>query len=333
MLCYTIMSLITLSAAQLKAEALRLGFAACGVAPAAPMEEPYAGRLRQWIAEGRHGGMEYLERQLEKRLDPRLVMEGAVSVVSVALNYYPKYKLSPDGYELARYAYGKDYHEVMRERLRELMAAMGLEEHVDGRPFCDTAPIDERYWARRCGLGWTGKHTQLIIPRAGSHFFLGELLLKHPFDAYDRPFEKSFCGSCRRCLDACPTAALDGEKLDARRCLSYLTIEHRGDLPEELGERMGDCMYGCDRCLEACPWNRFATPTEETAFHPSAALQAMTKDDWHNLNVEQYQQIFKGSAAKRAKYDGIVRNIRLVQKKSASASATNEDEQKFTPEA
>lgn len=303
-----------LSTSLLKAKAHQLGFAACGVAPAEAMAEPYASRLRQWIAEGQHGEMDYLERQLEKRLDPRLVMEGAVSVVSVALNYFPKTSLSTESYQIARYAYGKDYHEVMRERLRQLMTALGLEEHIDGRPFCDTAPIDERYWARRCGLGWIGRHTQLIIPRAGSHFFLGELLLKHPFDTYDSPIEKTFCGKCHRCITACPTAALDGERLDARRCLSYLTIEHRGDLPVETGKKMGNCMYGCDRCAEACPWNQFATATEVEEFHPSAALLAMSKDDWDNLTVEQYRTLFKGSAVKRAKYEGIVRNIHCLKK-------------------
>lgn len=307
------MSVRLLSASLLKSEALSLGFTACGVAPAGAMEEPYASRLRQWIAEKKHGDMTYLERQLEKRLDPRLVVEGAVSVVSVALNYFPKSSLSPHGYEMARYAYGKDYHEVVKGRLRQLMAALNLEEPIDGRPFCDTAPIDERYWARRCGLGWTGRHTQLIVPRAGSHFFLGELLLKHPFDVYDNPIEKSMCGKCQRCIVACPTAALEGGQLDARRCLSYLTIEHRGDLPIEIAQKMGNCMYGCDRCIEVCPWGKFATATEVEEFHPSEALLSMGKEDWEKLTIDQYRTLFKGSAVKRAKYEGLVRNIRLVQ--------------------
>lgn len=302
-----------LSASLIKSTAQRLGFAACGMAPAEPMAEPYASRLRQWIADGQHGTMDYLERQLEMRLDPRLVMEGAKTVVSLALNYYPDRTLSPDGFDFARYAYGKDYHDVMRQRLRLLMSELGLEEHIDGRPFCDTAPIDERYWARRCGLGWTGKNTQLIIPRAGSYFFLGELLLKHPCDHYDEPMTESLCGKCQRCLTACPTQALNGEHLDARRCLSYLTIEHRGELPEEVKEKLGRCVYGCDRCAEVCPWNKFARATEVAEFQPSEALQAMTADDWANLTIEQYRQLFKGSAVKRAKFEGLQRNINAVQ--------------------
>lgn len=302
-----------LSASAIKAAARQLGFAACGIAPAEPMAEPYASRLKQWIAEGQHGEMDYLERQLEMRLDPRLVVEGAQTVVSLALNYYPRTTLSPEGFDFARYAYGKDYHDVVRQRLRLLMAELGLEEHTDGRPFCDTAPIDERYWARRCGLGWTGKNTQLIIPRAGSYFFLGELLLKHPCDHYDTPMEESFCGTCRRCLDACPTQALDGEHLDARRCLSYLTIEHRGALPEAIKAKLGRCVYGCDRCAEACPWNKFARATDVDEFCPSEALQAMTADDWRRLTVEQYRQLFKGSAVKRAKFEGLQRNINAIE--------------------
>lgn len=308
-----------LSASLIKATAQRLGFAACGMAPAEPMAEPYASRLRQWIAEGQHGTMDYLERQLEMRLDPRLVMEGAKTVVSLALNYYPERTLSPDGFDFARYAYGKDYHDVMRQRLRLLMSELGLEEHIDGRPFCDTAPIDERYWARRCGLGWTGKNTQLIIPRAGSYFFLGELLLKHPCDHYDEPMTESLCGKCQRCLTACPTQALNGEHLDARRCLSYLTIEHRGELSEEVKEKLGRCVYGCDRCAEACPWNKFARATEVAEFQPSEALQAMTADDWANLTIEQYRQLFKGSAVKRAKFEGLQRNISAVQSGGSGA--------------
>lgn len=303
-----------LSAATIKAEARRLGFAAVGIAPAAPMAAEEAAHLRRWIAEGRHGEMAYLERQLEMRLDPRLVLEGARTVVSVALNYFPQEALSPEGYAFARYAYGKDYHDVVRARLRELMQALSLEEPTDGRPFCDTAPIDERYWAMRAGLGWKGRHTQLIIPRAGSYFFLGELLLTLPVDEYDAPLGKSLCGNCRRCIDACPTQALSATGLDARRCLSYLTIEHRGDLPEGIGERMGNCIYGCDRCAEACPWNKFATATDVEEFRPSDALRAMTAEDWQQLTVEQYRALFKGSAVKRAKYEGLVRNVRSVEK-------------------
>lgn len=303
---------LTLSAERVKAEAARLGFTACGLAPAAPLDEQYAARLRRWIAEGHHGEMAYLADRLELRLDPRRLVEGARTVVSVALNYFTDQPLSADGFRFARYALGRDYHDLMRERLLQFMEALSLTPFTDGRAFCDTAPIDERYWATRCGLGWQGRSGQLIIPGAGSYFFLGELVLVHPADAYDSPMAPR-CGTCRRCLDACPTHALLGDgTLDARRCLSYMTIEHRGGLPAGAGRCMADCVYGCDRCADACPWNRFASPTAETAFYPSEALRRMTRTDWQRLTVEQYRSLFKGSAVKRAKFNGLQRNIRAV---------------------
>ncbi len=303
----------TISSRQVKAEAQRLGFYACGLAPAGPLEETYANRVRQWIAEKKNGDMAYLANNLEKRLNPRLLVEGAETIVSVALNYYTGAQLSPSGYAFARYAQGADYHDIVREKLRRLLAALRLEEHTDGRVFCDTAPVDERYWAMRCGLGWNGRSGQLIIPGAGSYFFLGELILTHKADAYDRP-AISRCGSCNRCIAACPTGALLGDgTLDARRCLSYLTIEHRGDIAPETAQRMGHCIYGCDRCSEACPWNRFALPTAEPRFLPSPELRNMTTADWHGLTVEQYRKLFKGSAVKRAKYEGLLRNIQAVE--------------------
>lgn len=302
-----------LSAALVKETAACLGFTACGLAPATRVAPFHEERLRTWLSEGRHGEMDYLARNLDVRLDPRRLVEGAQTVVAVALNYFPESPLSPDGYRLARYAYGKDYHDVVRWKLRELMQALALAEPTDGRPFCDTAPIDERYWAWRCGLGWIGKSTQLIVPQAGTYFFLGELVLTHAADAYDAPMA-SRCGACTRCLDACPTQALSADDgLDARRCLSYLTIEHRGALPAGIGEKMNDCIYGCDRCAEACPYNRFARPTEVPEFQPNAALCAMTQDDWSRLTVEQYRLLFKGSAVKRAKYEGLVRNVQAVR--------------------
>lgn len=296
----------------IKAEARRLGFSACGLAPAGPVSAERGARIRKWLAAGRHGTMDYLARNVEKRLDPRQVFEGARTVVSVALNYYPAVSVgTAEGYTLARYAYGRDYHDVVRERLRALMAALGLQEFADGRVFCDTAPIDERYWAVQAGLGWQGRNCQLIVPGAGSYFFLGELLLRHEADAYDRPLPPR-CGTCRRCLEACPAAALSADGIDARRCLSYLTIEHRGPLPAAAGMQMGRCIYGCDRCAEVCPWNRFASPSDETAFRPSAALCDMSAADWQTLTVERYRALFKGSAVKRTKFEGLVRNIRAV---------------------
>ncbi len=306
---------LTLHSETIKAEALRLGFSACGVAPAEVVDEAAASRYAAWLADGCHGEMGYLERGLEMRLDPRKLVEGARTVVSVALNYYPAREMDAAGYTFARYAYGKDYHDIMRHKLRQLMAALSLADYADGRCFCDTAPIDERYWAWRAGLGWTGRSGQLVLPSAGTYFFLGELVLIHPADAYDAPMTDG-CGTCRRCVAACPTGALRGDgTMDARRCLSYLTIEHRGEISDETGEKMGRCVYGCDRCSEACPWNRFACPTSEIAFAASDELLAMTPEDWQKLSEERYRELFKGSAVKRAKFEGLQRNLKAVKER------------------
>ena len=296
-----------LQAQTIKAEAARLGFLACGLARAERVDQTQEARFRKWIAEGKHGEMDYLARNIEKRMDPRLLVEGAQTMVVVAMNYLPADL--PEKPPLARYAYGKDYHDVVRERLLALLQGLNLKPYEDGRAFVDTAPVDERYWAVKAGLGWTGRNGQLIIPRAGSYFFLGELILVHPADAYDSP-KRNLCGNCRACVDACPAGALCGDgSMDARKCLSYLTIEHRGPLSEEAGEQMGDCFYGCDRCAEVCPWNRFARPTQEAAFAPSAELLRMKTEDWRTLDVETYRRLFKGSAVKRVKYEGLKRNI------------------------
>ena len=214
-----------LQAQTIKAEAARLGFSACGLARAERVDQTQEARFRKWIAEGKHGEMDYLARNIEKRMDPRLLVEGAQTMVAVAMNYLPAHL--PEKPPLARYAYGKDYHDVVRERLLALMQSLNLKPFEDGRAFVDTAPVDERYWAVKAGLGWTGRNGQLIIPRAGSYFFLGELILVHPADAYDSP-KRNLCGNCRACVDACPAGALCGDgSMDARKCLSYLTIEHR----------------------------------------------------------------------------------------------------------
>ena len=307
---------------QIKAEAQRLGFSACGAAPAAPLAEWRIQQREQWLRQGCHGEMDYLERNEEKRRDPRLLVEGAQTVVSLALNYCPSHEFPQGTYRLARYALGKDYHDVMKARLLALMTALGLTPNVDGRAFVDTAPVDEHYWAWRCGLGSLGRHTQLIIPHAGTYFFLGELVLTIPVEGYvEAPcyelplgsFSKA-CLHCQRCVNACPTGALSLERgLDARLCLSYLTIEKRGDLPDGTGAKMGEVIYGCDRCTEVCPHNIQAVPTQIPEFQPSEALLAMKPDDWKHLSVEEYRKLFKGSAVKRAKYEGLMRNIEAVE--------------------
>ena len=307
-----------LSATHIKAEAMRLGFSACGLAPAEAVDGGHAVFFRQWITEGKQAGMGYLERHEDKRLDPRLLVEGCRTVVSLAMNYRPATIVPDDRLQLAWYAYGQDYHDVMRQKLDMLFRTLqrGLPEgQLQGRAFCDTAPVLERYWAWRCGLGWIGRHTQLVIPQAGSTFFLGELMLNLPADHYDTPLPSGLCGTCRRCVKACPMQALEeGRGLDARRCLSYLTIENRGSIPPEAAPKMRPYFYGCDRCLRACPHTaRFSSPTQEEAFSPRPGLLQMEEEDWMRLDVERYRELFKGSAVKRAKYEGLTRNLEAIR--------------------
>ena len=372
-----------ISSDKIKTEALRLGFSVCGIAKAEAVDEATARQYRQWIESGRQAEMHYMENHLDKRLDPRLLMDGLKTIVCVALNYCPARRL-PDGeYQIADYALGKDYHDIVKQKLHQLaqtilapftshlsslspleglgepshpspispLEGLGEASHPSPSPsyraFSDSAPVLERYWAARAGLGWIGRNRQLIIPphhpsleashqhlspiaptvpslirripsalhhpSGGSKFFLGELFLNIEADYYDSPM-KSRCGNCSKCLESCPTGAIKADEpcLDASRCLSYLTIENRNDIPEELARKMGDTIYGCDRCQQACPWNRFAQPTSEPLLQPSSALLAMNRDRWHQLSPEEYQQLFKGSAVKRAKYEGLIRNIRAV---------------------
>lgn len=305
------------SAETVKTCAREAGFSACGIAPAQKVEAWRVKQVRRWLDAGRHGCMDYLSRHFEMRADPSLLVPGVRSIICVTLNYYPSESQQEPTYHFARYAYGQDYHDVVRGKLRKLQEKLEL----TGRAFCDTAPVDERYWAWRSGLGWLGRNTQLIVPHAGSYFFLGELMVMEEADVYDEPIA-SRCGTCRACIEACPAHALSvDEGLDARRCLSYLTIESREALPPEAVKQMGDCVYGCDRCAEACPWNRFAQPTEETAFKPREDFLKMKAADWQCLTREMYQKLFKGSAVKRAKYEGLMRNIQGL----AQASQTKEN--------
>lgn len=302
-------------AEKIKAEALRIGFSACGMAPADAIQEDIAQHFDHWLKAGRHAGMAYMENHREKRLDPRLLVEGAQSIISVALNYYPQKLLPEDQYQIAWYAYGKDYHDIMKEKLSRLFHFIGQQTPVNGRVFCDTAPVSERYWAWRAGLGWIGKNTQLIIPHAGSCFFLGEIILDIKLD-YDAP-EKDMCGNCNQCFEACPTKALEHPyNLDASKCLSYLTIENKGDIPAEYMPKLGNKIYGCDECQKACPWNRFATPGTVPELQPSESFLRMTKERWNRLTEEEYRTLFKGSAVKRAKYEGLSRNIKASTKNS-----------------
>ncbi len=300
---------------QIKAEATRLGFSACGISPAEPVNDVAAAAFQRWIAHGRNAGMAYMSNYTTMRLDPRELVHGARSVISVVLNYYPTRQLGDGQYQFAWYAYGKDYHDVMKSKLMQLEAFLNslYEEQPVSRTLCDTAPVLERYWAWRSGIGWIGKNTQLIVPRAGSCFFLGEIITDAAADSYDHPTE-SRCGNCRRCLDACPTKAIEAPySLNAKHCLSYLTIEHREAIPQREALKMSNKIYGCDDCQRACPWNRFALPSNVAEFQPSDEFMSMSRERWHALTEDDYRRLFKGSAVKRAKYSGLMRNIEAAR--------------------
>lgn len=301
---------------KIKAEASRLGFFVCGFARAEPVSEAMRRHYLGWLADGRNADMAYLGNNLDKRFDPRLLMPGVKTIVVVAQNYFPARRLPEGEPQIADYALGLDYHDIVKQKLRQLAATVGI---ADYRAFVDTAPVLERYWAVRAGLGWIGKNQQLIIPHAGSEFFLGELFVTIELPP-DEPLPNR-CGTCHRCVDACPTHALslpatcvegygDITRFDARLCLSYQTIENRGELTVDAKAAMGDTFYGCDRCQRACPWNRFAKPSTEPLLQPREELLAMTRQKWENLTEEDYRRLFKGSAVKRAKYEGLMRNIK-----------------------
>ena len=316
------MEVTQIQSSQIKAEALRLGFDACGIAKAEPIRQEVAEEFREWLRQGHHASMQYMENHLEKRLNPQLLMEGVRSIVCVALNYKPSAQQNQEGYQLAAYALGRDYHDIVKEKLHQMAAYIikqweDEEQPVSYRAFTDSAPVMERYWAMQAGIGWIGKHHQLIIPKSGSMFFLGELFLNIPL-AYDQP-ATSHCGNCTRCIEACPTGALSAEgPFRAERCLSYLTIENREEIPPEMKDKMGSTIYGCDRCQQACPWNTMGAPTREPALQPKEELMTMTREQWQHLSEEDYRRLFKGSAVKRAKYSGLMRNIQAVASKETA---------------
>lgn len=297
----------------IKAEALRLGFMACGISKAEFLEEE-APRLENWLAKNHHGEMAYMGNHFDKRLDPRLIVDDAKSVVSLTLNYFPSAKQSDSGTpKISKYAFGTDYHSVIKEKLKELLAFIhdNIGE-VAGRCFVDSAPVMDKAWAQKSGLGWRGKNSNLISKDAGSFFFLAELIIDLELD-YDSPFVADHCGSCTRCIDACPTDAIVAPyTVDGSRCISYLTIELKNEIPSEFKGKMQNWMFGCDICQDVCPWNRFATPHNETAFEPALALLQLNKKDLIEMTTDVFQQVFKGSAVKRAKFTGLKRNIEFL---------------------
>lgn len=291
-------------------EAQRLGFSFIGFARAERLDEE-ARRLEAWLHKGYHGEMHYMANHFDKRVDPRLLVDGAKSVVSLMYNYYtPQTQNDTEAPKISRYAYGEDYHFVLKRKLKSLLSFIReTVGEVNGRCFVDSAPVLERDWARRSGIGWAGKHTLLINPRAGSYFFLAELILDLEL-TYDHPI-KDYCGTCTRCIDACPTEAISpqGYVVDGSKCISYLTIELKNELPKDYQDKMDNWMFGCDVCQEVCPWNRFSKPHREPAFEPHPDLLFMTKSEWEDITEEVFNAIFRHSAVKRTKYKGLKRNL------------------------
>ncbi|MDG1382306.1 MAG: tRNA epoxyqueuosine(34) reductase QueG [Flavobacteriales bacterium] len=300
--------------------ASELGFASVGISRAERLEEEEP-RLTQWLAEGRHGKMSYMERNFDKRLDPRLLLPGTRTVISLMLNHYSEERPEDrDAPRISTYAYGEDYHYVMKWKLKELLKWMRRDwGEIAGRVYVDSAPILERAWAKRSGLGWVGKHGLILTKSGGSHFFLGEILVDLDLPP-DAPVT-DHCGTCTRCIDACPTGAIiQPQVLDGSRCISYFTIELRDDLPEPMAGKFENWMFGCDICQEVCPWNRHAEPHNEPAFDPSPELMKMTRRDWVDLKEETFNALFKKSPVKRTGYAGLQRNIAFVDKERKSDS-------------
>lgn len=298
----------------LKAEAARLGFDACGISEAKLLEDE-ARHLEQWLNEQRHATMTWMERNFEKRVDPRKLVDDARSVISVLHNYYKPVAHSEahDMAKISRYAWGDDYHYVLKERLYELYH--WLDERVGGiagRAFVDSAPVLDKAWAQRSGLGWIGKHTNLINRQMGSFFFIGELIVDVPLPD-DGPLP-DYCGTCTRCIDACPTDAIyQPYAVDANRCISYLTIEHRtDDIPQVLQSDMGNWIFGCDICQDVCPWNKFKYASQEPRYDPRPGLPQTSLQEWHELDLESFRKMFRKNPVKRTKYEGFQRNVRIA---------------------
>ena len=298
----------------IKQEAQRLGFMSCGIAKADFLAEE-APRLENWLNKNHHGEMGYMENYFDKRLDPRLLVEGAKSVVSLTLNYFTEEKqLDLNAPKISKYAYGTDYHTVIKEKMQQLMAF--IRDHigeVDGRCFVDSAPVMDKAWAQKAGLGWRGKNSNLISKQAGSFFFLAELIIDLDL-AYDNPFPTDHCGSCTRCIDACPTDAIIAPyTVDGSRCISYLTIELKNEIPTEFKGKMDNWMFGCDVCQDVCPWNRFSTVHQEENFIPKEDLLGLSKNELVDMTDEVFKKVFKNSPVKRTKYSGLKRNIDFLQ--------------------
>jgi len=286
----------------------------CGIAKAEFLEQE-APRLEAWLKKGMHGEMQYMENYFDKRLDPRLLVDGAKSVISLGLNYYTEDTQSdPSSPKISRYAYGADYHHVIKDKLKQLLAIINEKiGEVNGRAFVDSAPVLDKAWAKKAGMGWIGKNTNLISKKSGSFFFLAELIIDVELE-YDVEPTADHCGSCTRCIDACPTEAIVAPYIvDGSRCISYLTIELKNEIPTEFKGKMDNWMFGCDVCQNVCPWNKFSVLNSEPSFTPHPELLGMDKNDWQDITQEVFQKIFKISAVKRAKFNGLKRNIEFLK--------------------
>jgi epoxyqueuosine reductase len=295
----------------IKEETKRLGFLGCGISKADFLEEE-APRLERWLKQGMHGEMSYMESHFDKRLDPRKLVPDSKTVISLLFNYFPEQHQPEGTYKISKYAYGEDYHKVIKEKLFELINFIESEiGQVSGRAFVDSAPVLEKAWAARGGLGWVGKHSNLLTKSVGSFYFLAELILDLELE-YDTP-TTNHCGTCTACIDACPTQAItEPYVVDGSKCISYFTIELKNEIPESFKGQWDDWVFGCDICQDVCPWNRFSKPHNELRFQPNPELLQMDKSEWKEITESVFSSMFSKSALKRAKYSGLIRNIRFL---------------------
>ena len=297
----------------IKTEAKRLGFLSCGISKAAFLEEE-APRLEKWLNQNMHGQMSYMENHFDKRLDPTKLVEGSKSVISLLLNYFPsENQKDPEAPKLSKYAYGQDYHHVIKTKLRQLQEFISENiGEVSGRVFVDSAPVLDKAWAAKSGLGWIGKHSNLLTQKVGSFYFIAELIIDLDLE-YDRPVT-DHCGSCTACIDACPTQAIvDPYVVDGSKCISYFTIELKEEIPSDYRGKFDNWMFGCDICQDVCPWNRFSKSHNEPLFNPKPELLEMSKKDWEEITQEVFSKVFQKSAVKRTKYSGLTRNIKFLK--------------------
>jgi epoxyqueuosine reductase len=296
----------------IKTEAKRLGFLSCGVSKAQFLEEE-APRLENWLNKQMHGQMHYMENHFDKRLDPTKLVEGSKSVISLLLNYFPEKTQDHETYKLSKYAYGTDYHFVIKDKLKSLLHAIqGEIGEVEGRAFVDSAPVLDKAWAAKSGLGWIGKHSNLLTQQVGSFYFIAELIIDLELE-YDS-ITTDHCGTCTKCIDACPTKAItEPYVVDGSKCISYFTIELKENIPTQFKGQFEDWMFGCDICQDVCPWNRFSKSHNEPLFNPHPDLLDMTKKDWEEITEETFKKVFKKSAVKRTKFSGLKRNINFLK--------------------